>query len=58
MDEHSAKILGAQAKIEMRQLQLLQDYLLELEPALQAASAVKVEAAGEGGHGRKGGSTA
>ena len=25
MDEHSAKILGAQAKIKMRQLQLLQD---------------------------------
>jgi tetratricopeptide (TPR) repeat protein len=43
MDEHSAKIFGAQAKIKMRQLQLLQDYLLELEPALQAASAVKVE---------------
>jgi tetratricopeptide (TPR) repeat protein len=43
MDEHSAKILGAQAKIKMRQLQLLQDYLLELEPALQAASAVKLE---------------
>jgi tetratricopeptide (TPR) repeat protein len=39
----SARIFAAQAKIKMRQLQLLQDYLLELEPALQAASAVKLE---------------
>lgn len=43
MDEHSARIFAAQAKIKMRQLQLLQEYLLELEPALQAASAVKLE---------------
>jgi tetratricopeptide (TPR) repeat protein len=42
-DEHSARIFTAQAKIKMRQLQLLQEYLLELEPALQAASAVKLE---------------
>ena len=42
-DEHSARIFAAQAKIKMRQLHLLQDYLLELEPALQAASSVKLE---------------
>ncbi len=42
-DEHAARIFAAQAKIKMRQLHLLQEYLLELEPALQAASSVKLE---------------
>jgi tetratricopeptide (TPR) repeat protein len=42
-DEHSARIFAAQAKIKMRQLHLLQEYLLELEPALLAASSVKLE---------------